>query len=69
MKRIVDFEYFTNEDAAPAAGGGFATLSGTPGMGAPVLAGRGITGSGDVTIGQKKKKRKKKMKNLKAFGD
>jgi hypothetical protein len=48
---------------------GLATLGNTPGMGAPVLASRGVTGSGDVpSPGEdKKKKKKKKVFNFKEF--
>lgn len=42
--------------------GEFATPANTPGMGAPVLASRGVTGSGDVPMAPKKKK-----KRLKSF--
>jgi len=41
------------EDGAPA------TVASVPGMGAPVLASRGVTGSGDVAMGSYKKKKKK----------
>lgn len=47
---------------------GFATLGNTPGMGAPVLASRGVTGSGDVASPMfKKKKKKKKVLGYKDF--
>lgn len=56
---------------APAAGGGFATLSATPGMGAPVIAGRGTPGSGDVPSPsapiKKKKNKKKRVKSFDQF--
>lgn len=40
--------------------GEFATVANTPGMGAPVLASRGVTGSGDVPASAEKPKKKKK---------
>jgi hypothetical protein len=48
--------------------GALATLDATPGMGAPVLAGRGITGSGDVpSLPAKTGKKKKNKKRVKSF--
>lgn len=47
--------------------GSLATLDAVPGMGAPVLAGRGITGSGDVPSVPSKKKNKKRVKSFDQF--
>ena len=61
------------EDGEGAAVGGPAvgatSLASVPGMGAPVLAGRGITGSGDVAgvPEKKKKKRKQRVKDFDQF--
>lgn len=49
--------------AAPAA----ATLASVPGMGAPVLPGRGIEGSGDVPSPPAKKKKKKRVHTFDQF--
>jgi hypothetical protein len=48
--------------------GAMATLDAVPGMGAPVLAGRGITGSGDVpSLPAKTGKKKKNKKRVQSF--
>jgi hypothetical protein len=53
---------------APAAGGAFATLSSTPGMGEPVYATATKAGSGDVpNLPAKKKKSKKRVKSFTQF--
>jgi hypothetical protein len=56
----------TEDGEAPAAGGAFATLGDIGGMGAPVLANRGVTGSGDIP-GTSFGKKKKKAKRVKSF--
>ena len=56
------------EGGAPiAAGAPLATLDTVSGMGAPVLAGRSITGSGDVASPAISKKKKKKVKSFNQF--
>ncbi len=59
------------EDGEGGPAVGAATLSATPGMGAPVYAGRGFDGSGDVPsppakVGKKKSK-KKRVKSFDQF--
>ena len=44
--------------------GEFASLDSVPGMGAPVLASPGITGSGDITSVTTKRKKIKKFKEF-----
>jgi hypothetical protein len=55
------------EGGGPAVGA--TSLSSVPGMGSPVLAGRGITGSGDVPSppAKMKKKKKKRVKDFDQF--
>ena len=56
------------EDGEGGPAIGAASLTAIPGMGAPVLAGRDITGSGDVPIApKKKKKRKQRVKDFDQF--
>lgn len=54
-------------EAGPAVGA--TALASVPGMGEPVLAGRGITGSGDVpsTTASKKKKKNNRVKSFDQF--
>ena len=52
---------------APAGGGAFATLSSTPGLGAPVYATATKDGSGDVPSPLPTKKKKGKKKRVKSF--
>lgn len=75
-QKLLGFDGFAmkmEEDGAPAAPAaavpaGLTTLGDVQGMGAPVLAGRGITGSGDVPSAAKtKKKKKKKVQRVKTF--
>ncbi len=55
-------------------GGAMASLGSTPGMGAPVLASPGVTGSGDVTepapgVEDEEEKKKKKRTKLMLFSE
>lgn len=72
--KLKGYDGFSNDltedgEAGPAVGA--ATLASTPGMGAPVYAGRGFDGSGDVpsppaNVGKKKGK-KKRVKSFDQF--
>ena len=57
------------EDGEGGPAIGATALSDVSGMGAPILAGRGIVGSGDVpsTETKKKKKRKQRVKDFDQF--
>ena len=46
--KIKTYNEFIIEDEG--GGGAFASLDSTPGMGAPTLASRGVTGSGDICL-------------------
>ena len=61
--KLKAFDSYITEDGD----GGMATLGSTPGMGAPVLASRGVTGSGDVPSVAIPKKKKKKVKSFDQF--
>ena len=66
LKGFDNFSHDLTEDGE----GAFATLQSTPGMGAPVLTSRGVTGSGDVAslpAKTKKKNKKKRVKNFEQF--
>lgn len=70
--KLKGFENYSTDltedgEAGPAVGA--TTLDSVPGMGAPVLAGRGITGSGDVPSlpVKKKKNKKKRVKTFEQF--
>lgn len=56
----------TEDGEAPVAGGAFATLGDVSGIGAPVLANRSVTGSGDIPSPPAFKK-KNKIKRVKSF--
>lgn len=69
-QKLLNFDGFSmkmEEDgaAAPAASG-LTSLGDVQGMGAPVLASRGVTGSGDVASPPAKKKSKKKSSKKKS---
>lgn len=71
LKGYDGFSIDLTEDGEGGPAVGAATLSATPGMGAPVIAGRGFDGSGDVPsppakIGKKKSK-KKRVKSFDQF--
>lgn len=61
--KLKAFDTYLTEDGD----GGMATLGSVQGMGAPVLASRGITGSGDVPSVAIPKKKKKKVKSFDQF--
>jgi len=71
LKGYDGFSIDLTEDGEGGPAVGAATLAATPGMGAPVYAGRGFDGSGDVPspaakIGKKKGK-KKRVKSFDQF--
>lgn len=57
--KLKSYDTHDSADITEDVGGAFATLDSTPGMGAPVLASRGVIGSGDVPSLPAKKERKK----------
>jgi len=69
--KLQGFDSYNTELTEDGEGGpmpGAATLSSVSGMGAPVIAGRGITGSGDApSPAFKKKKKKKRVKTFEQF--
>jgi hypothetical protein len=76
--KLTGFDNYTMDldedgEGAPAVGGpavGATSLAAVPGMGAPVYAGRGTTGSGDVPSPPAfKKKKKKRVKSFTQFID
>lgn len=67
-----DVKHDVSEDgecaAGPAPDSGFGTVDSVNGMGAPVLASRGVTGSGDVpSVAPTKKKKKRKILSFDKF--
>ena len=63
MQPLIDFDSFIlkmEEDGESSSmDASFSTLDSIPGMGEPILAARGIIGSGDVATPSKKKRVKK----------
>lgn len=60
LNRFEDFEQIEED-------GEMATPDSVPGMGAPVLASRGVVGSGDVPLGINPKKKKNKIKRFNEY--
>lgn len=60
LNRFDDFEQIEED-------GEMATPDSVPGMGAPVLASRGVVGSGDIPLGINPKKKKNKIKRFNEY--